>query len=134
MNTIIKKCEEQGIRPTPHRQIIASLIEASDDHPDAETLYKRAKDVDPSISLATIYRTLSLLEEKKIISKLEIGDGRARYEFVSKHHDHLVDVDTGDIFEFYDEELENLKKYIAEKMGFTLEGHRLELFGRKIKK
>ena len=128
---ILKKCQAAGLRMTSQRMVIAQLIEDADDHPDVETIYRRASEVDSSISLATIYRTVAVLEEAGVIEKLDIGDGRARYEASGEHHEHLVDVDTGDIYEFHHAELEALKEKIANDMGFELVGHRLELYGRK---
>lgn len=131
MKEILEKCQKAGLRMTSQRMVIAQLIEQSDDHPDADMLYRRAIEIDSSISLATIYRTVAILEQAGVIEKLDIGDGRARYEAAGEHHEHLVDVDTGEIYEFHDAELEQLKERIAEKMGFELVGHRLELYGRK---
>ena len=131
MMEILQKCQQAGLRMTSQRLVIAQLIHEADDHPDVDTIYRRANEIDSSISLATIYRTVAILEQAGVIEKLEIGDGRARYEAAGEHHDHLVDVDSGEIHEFHDAELEQLKERIAEKMGFSLVGHRLELFGRK---
>jgi Fur family ferric uptake transcriptional regulator len=130
---VIDKCLEAGVRMTNQRRIIIELIDESDDHPDVETIYRRAIAVDKTISLATIYRTVGVLEQAGVIEKLEVGDGKARYELAGEHHEHLVDVDSGEIHEFQHEELEALKEQIARDMGFELVGHRLELFGRKIK-
>lgn len=118
---------------THQRRIIIELIDEADDHPDVETIYRRAIAIDRTISLATIYRTVGVLEEVGVIEKLEVGDGKARYEMAGDHHEHLVDVDSGEIHEFQHEELERLKETIARDMGFELVGHRLELFGRKIR-
>jgi len=130
---VIDKCLEAGVRMTNQRRIIIELIDEADDHPDVETIYRRAIAVDKTISLATIYRTVGVLEQAGVVEKLEVGDGKARYELAGEHHEHLVDVDTGEIHEFQHEELEALKEQIARDMGFELVGHRLELFGRKIK-
>jgi len=130
---VIDKCLEAGVRMTNQRRIIIELIDEADDHPDVETIYRRAIAVDKTISLATIYRTVGVLEQVGVIEKLEVGDGKARYELAGEHHEHLVDVDSGEIHEFQHEELEALKEQIARDMGFELVGHRLELFGRKIK-
>ncbi|XDZ65824.1 Fur family transcriptional regulator [Alphaproteobacteria bacterium LSUCC0684] len=130
---VIDKCLEAGVRMTNQRRIIIELIDEADDHPDVETIYRRAIAVDKTISLATIYRTVGVLEQAGVIEKLEVGDGKARYELAGEHHEHLVDVDSGEIHEFQHEELEALKEQIARDMGFELVGHRLELFGRKIK-
>ena len=134
MTPVIDKCLEAGVRMTNQRRIIIELIDDSDDHPDVDTIYRRAIEIDNTISLATIYRTVGVLEQAGIIDKLDVGDGKARYELSGEHHEHLVDVDSGEIHEFQHEELEALKEKIAQDMGFELVGHRLELFGRKIKK
>ena len=134
MLPVIDRCLEAGVRMTNQRRIIIELIDDSDDHPDVDTIYRRAIEIDNTISLATIYRTVGVLEQAGIIDKLEVGDGKARYELSGEHHEHLVDVDSGEIHEFQHEELEALKEKIAHDMGFELVGHRLELFGRKIKK
>ena len=132
MAKVIDKCLEAGVRMTNQRRIIIELIDEADDHPDVDTIYRRAIEVDKTISLATIYRTVGVLEQAGIIDKLEVGDGKARYELSGEHHEHLVDVDSGEIHEFQHEELEALKEKIARDMGFELVGHRLELFGKKI--
>lgn len=134
MSAVIDKCLEAGVRMTSQRRIIIELIDDSDDHPDVDTIYRRAIEIDHTISLATIYRTVGVLEQAGIIDKLDVGDGKARYELSGEHHEHLVDIDSGEIHEFQHEELEALKEKIARDMGFELVGHRLELFGRKIKK
>ena len=133
MAKVIDKCLEAGVRMTHQRRIIIELIDEADDHPDVETIYRRAIAIDRTISLATIYRTVGVLEEVGVIEKLEVGDGKARYEMAGDPHQHLVDVDSGEIHEFQHEELERLKETIARDMGFELVGHRLELFGRKIR-
>ena len=134
MLPVIDRCLEAGVRMTNQRRIIIELIDDSDDHPDVDTIYRRAIEIDNTISLATIYRTVGVLEQAGIIDKLDVGDGKARYELSGEHHEHWVDVDSGEIHEFQHEELEALKEKIAHDMGFELVGHRLELFGRKIKK
>ena len=134
MLPVIDRCLEAGVRMTNQRRIIIELIDDSDDHPDVDTIYRRAIETDNTISLATIYRTVGVLEQAGIIDKLDVGDGKARYELSGEHHEHLVDIDSGEIHEFQHEELEALKEKIALDMGFELVGHRLELFGRKIKK
>ena len=133
MVRVIDKCLEAGVRMTNQRRIIIELIDESDDHPDVETIYRRAIAIDKTISLATIYRTVGVLEQAGVVEKLDVGDGKARYELAGEHHEHLVDVDTGEIHEFQHAELEALKEKIANDMGFELVGHRLKLFGRKIK-
>ena len=127
-----ERCVEIGLRMTGQRRVIAQVLQEADDHPDVDTIYRRAYEVDKTISLATIYRTVGVLEQAGIVDKLEVGDGKARYELSGEHHEHLVDVDSGEIHEFQHEELEALKEKIARDMGFELVGHRLELFGRKI--
>lgn len=131
-DSIIDRCEAQGLRLTGQRRIIASVLEAATDHPDVEELYARASAVDPRISLATVYRTVKLFEEAGILERREFGDGRARYEDADRdHHDHLIDVRSGEVIEFVDEEIEALQERIAEKLGYRLIGHRLELYGVK---
>ena len=132
-NALLKKCLNNGICMTNQRQIIIGVIENSEDHPDVDQLYRRAVEEDTTISIATVYRTVKLLEEASIIDRIEFGDGRARYEESGKHHEHLVDVETGEVIEFYHAELEALKEKIAHEMGYVLVDHRLELFGRRIK-
>ena len=132
-NTLLEKCLSQNIRMTSQRQVIVKVIEDSEDHPDVDLLYRRAVAVDDTISIATVYRTVKLLEEAGAIERLEFGDGRARYEESGEHHEHLVDIETGEVIEFYNEELEEMKRTIAEQMGYELVDHRLELFVRKKK-
>ncbi len=133
--TIIERCEARGLRMTGQRRVIARVLEESPDHPDAEVLYARACAVDPKISLATVYRTVRLFDEAGILDKLEFGDGRARYEDAERtHHDHLSDIETGQVIEFVDPDIEKLQEKIAAKLGFQLVGHRLELFGVPLKK
>jgi Fur family ferric uptake transcriptional regulator len=129
-DTIIERCEAKGLRLTGQRRTIATVLEEAQDHPDVEALYARASAVDPRISLATVYRTVKLFEEAGILEKLEFGDGRARYEDAEReHHDHLIDIQSGEVIEFVDEEIEKLQEKIAEKLGYELRGHRLELYG-----
>lgn len=133
--SIIKRCEELGLRMTGQRRVIALVLEDSDDHPDVEELFRRASSEDPGISLATVYRTVKLFEETGILEKHEFGDGRARYETADRdHHDHLIDVNSGEVIEFVDREIEALQEKIAEKLGYKLMGHRLELYGVPIKR
>ena len=123
-------CADKGLRITEQRRIIARVLGEADDHPDVETLHERAAAVDPRISIATVYRTVRLFEEAGILERHEFGDGRSRYEAASDdHHDHLIDVETGQVIEFVDEELELLQKRIAEKLGFRLVDHRMDLYG-----
>lgn len=131
---IEKKCAERGLRMTDQRKVIAKVLSEATDHPDAEELYARASEIDSNISLATIYRTVRLFTEAGIIETHDFRDGRARYETADDdHHDHLIDVTSGDVIEFVDEEIEELQKRIAAKLGYELVDHRLELYGRKIK-
>jgi len=129
---LLEKCLSQGIRMTSQRQVIVGVIGDAEDHPDVDELYRRAVGEDSTISIATVYRTVKLLEEAGVIDRLEFGDGRARYEESGQHHEHLVDVETGEVIEFYHAELEALKEQIAREMGYELVDHRLELFGRKL--
>ncbi|MGH1353485.1 MAG: Fur family transcriptional regulator [Thalassovita sp.] len=134
-DTITSRCEAIGLRMTGQRRIIAAVLEESDDHPDVEELYARASARDSGISLATVYRTVKLFEEAGILEKLEFGDGRARYEDAEReHHDHLIDMTTGQVIEFCDPEIEALQEKIAQKLGYTLKGHKLELYGVPVKK
>ena len=127
--TLLDKCLERNIRMTAQRQIIIKVIEGSDDHPDVDQLYLRSVAEDNTISIATVYRTVKLLEEAGVIEKLEFGDGRARYEEAREHHEHLVDIDSGEVIEFTHPELEALKEKIAADLGYDLVNHRLELYG-----
>lgn len=123
-------CQERGLRITDQRRVIARVISDADDHPDVEELYRRASAIDPKISIATVYRTVRLFEEAGILDRHDFGDGRARYEAAPEaHHDHLIDVETGKVIEFVDPELEALQKVIAEKLGYRLVDHRMELYG-----
>ena len=132
--TIIERCEAKGLRMTGPRRTIAAVLQASDDHPDVEELYARASAVDAQISIATVYRTGKLFEEAGILDKLEFGDGRARYEDAERdHHDHLIDMNSGEVIEFVDPEIEELQERIAARLGYTLKGHKLELYGVPIK-
>ena len=133
--TIIDRCEAKGLRMTDQRRTIAAVLEISDDHPDVEELYSRASGRDPKISIATVYRTVKLFEEAGIIDKLEFGDGRARYEDAERdHHDHLIDMHSGEVIEFVDPDIEKLQEKIAAKLGYKLKGHKLELYGVPIRK
>ncbi|MEM9344408.1 MAG: Fur family transcriptional regulator [Pseudomonadota bacterium] len=129
-DTIIERCEAKGLRLTEQRRVIAQVLEDASDHPDVEELYARASAVDPKISLATVYRTVKLFEEAGILEKHEFGDGRARYEDAEReHHDHLIDIQSGEVIEFVDPDIEALQERIADKLGYELRGHRLELYG-----
>lgn len=133
-NAILQQCEAKGLRMTDQRRTIAQVLEAADDHPDVEELYNRAVVADSNISLATVYRTVKLLEESGILEKHEFGDGRARYETADReHHDHLIDMNSGEVIEFVDPDIEALQEKIAAKLGYKLMGHRLELYGIPIK-
>ncbi|MCP1169624.1 MULTISPECIES: Fur family transcriptional regulator [Limimaricola] len=133
--TILSRCEQNGLRLTEQRRVIAQVLEAADDHPDVEELHARAAAEDARISLATVYRTVKLFEEAGILEKHEFGDGRARYETTDReHHDHLIDMHSGQVIEFVDEEIEALQERIAERLGYRLIGHRLELYGVPTKK
>ncbi|MEZ5694844.1 MAG: Fur family transcriptional regulator [Sphingomonadaceae bacterium] len=126
-------CAERGLRITEQRRVIARVLSESDDHPDVEQLHRRAARIDSGISIATVYRTVRLFEEAGILDRHDFGDGRARYEASPEaHHDHMIDVETGKVIEFVDPELEALQKQIAEKLGFRLVDHRMELFGVRI--
>lgn len=128
--SIVARCEAQGLRMTGQRRVIAQVLEESEDHPDVEDLYARASAMDAAISIATVYRTVKLFEEAGILERLEFGDGRARYEDAERdHHDHLIDLQTGEVIEFVDPEIEALQERIAAKLGYDLRGHRLELYG-----
>ena len=123
-------CADKGLRITEQRKTIARVLGEAEDHPDVETLHARAAAVDPKISIATVYRTVRLFEEAGILERHEFGDGRSRYEAASEeHHDHLIDVESGAVIEFVDEELEMLQRRIAEKLGYRLVDHRMELYG-----
>lgn len=123
-------CAEKGLRITEQRRVIARVLSEAEDHPDVEKLHERASAIDAGISIATVYRTVRLFEEAGILERHDFGDGRARYEAAPEsHHDHLIDVETGNVIEFVDPELEQLQRQIAEKLGFRLVDHRMELYG-----
>ena len=135
MSDLIARGVAKGLRMTEQRRVVARVIAEAFDHPDVEELYARAAKVDPRISLATVYRAVKLFEESGLLDKLEFGDGRARYEDAERdHHDHLIDVNTGQVIEFVDPEIEALQDRIAARLGYRLIGHRLELLGVPIKK
>lgn len=126
-------CAQRGLRITEQRRVIARVLSDSTDHPDVEKLHERAAAIDPGISIATVYRTVRLFEEAGILDRHDFGDGRARYEAAPEaHHDHMIDVETGNVIEFVDPELEALQRQIAERLGFRLVDHRMELYGVKI--
>ena len=133
--SIEQKCIDKGVKLTDQRKIIAKVMSESEDHPDVDELYKRVSKIDSKISIATVYRTVKLFEEAGIVSKHDFKGNKARYEEApQEHHDHLIDVNTGEITEFVNEEIELLQKKVAEKLGYKLVDHRLELYGSKIKK
>ena len=130
MDRIEKLCVEKGMRMTEQRRVVARVLSMAKDHPDVEELYRRAHQVDPHISIATVYRTVRLFEEAGIIERHDFRDGRSRYEEApDQHHDHLIDMRSGKVIEFMDEEIEALQNAIARRLGFKLVDHRLELYG-----
>ena len=132
---IMQRCAQNGLRMTDQRRTVAQVLEESQDHPDVEELYARALKLDPRISIATVYRSVKLFEESGILEKLEFGDGRARYEDAERdHHDHLIDLNSGKVIEFLDPEIEALQEKIAQRLGYRLKGHKLELYGVPISK
>ena len=127
---IEQMCMDRGMKMTGQRRVIARVLSEAHDHPDVEELYRRSVDMDPKISIATVYRTVRLFEEAGLLERRDFGDGRARYEEHSTaHHDHLIDMQSGKVFEFNDPEVEALQLRIAEKLGYKLVGHRMELYG-----
>ena len=129
------KCIKKGLRLTDQRKIIAQVMSESEDHPDVDELHKRVNKLDAKISIATVYRTVKLFEEAGIFAKHEFKGTKARYEQTTReHHDHLIDINTGEIIEFVNQDIEKLQKEVAEKLGYKLVDHRLELYGSKIKK
>ena len=135
MNKIEEKCISKGVRLTDQRKVIAEAMSASTDHPDVDELHKRVNKVDKKISIATVYITVKLFEESGIVEKHDFKGGKARYEeSPDEHHDHLIDINSGEIIEFVDKEIENLQNKVAEKLGYKLVDHKLELYGSKIKK
>lgn len=128
-----KLCIEKGLKMTEQRRVIARVLASSPDHPDVDQLYQRASRLDPKISIATVYRTVKLFEEAGILARHDFGDGRARYEERGEeHHDHMIDVKSGDVIEFVDPEIERLQAEVARRLGYRLVGHRMELFGVKL--
>lgn len=129
ISRIEQLCLDKGLKMTEQRRIIARVLSDSADHPDVEQVYRRATDIDPRISIATVYRTVRLFEEANILARHDFGDGRARYEEMpSDHHDHLIDLQSGRVVEFHNEQIEKLQQFIAEELGYELVGHRLELY------
>ena len=133
MNRIEKACLDKGLRMTEQRRVIARVVAEAYDHPDAEELYRRSVAVDPKISIATVYRTVKLFEDAGILERHDFRDGRSRYEEISDHHDHLIDVSTGKVIEFMNEDIEKLQARIAQELGYELVDHRLELYCRPLK-
>ncbi len=134
MQSLEAICQEKGLKMTEQRRIVVRVLSDASGHPDVEEVYAMASKIDSKISIATVYRTVRILEESGLIQKHTFGDGRARYETVSDdHHDHLIDIDTKEVIEFFDADIESLKSKIAERYGYTLIDHRLELYGRKKK-
>ena len=134
-NDIENKCIKKGVRLTDQRKLVATVMSSSDDHPDVDELHKRVAKLDSKISIATVYRTVKLFEEAGIVAKHDFKGNKARYEQATQeHHDHLIDINTGEITEFVNEDIEKLQKQVAEKLGYKLVDHRLELYGSKIKK
>ena len=128
-------CADKGLRITEQRRVIARVLSDSDDHPDVEQLHERASKIDSGISIATVYRTVRLFEEAGVLDRHDFGDGRSRYEPAPEsHHDHLIDVESGKVVEFVDPELEALQKQIAEKLGYRLVDHRMELYGVRLER
>ncbi len=132
---IEKLCAEKGLKMTAQRRIIARVLSEATDHPDVEELYRRASALDSAISIATVYRTVRLFEEANILERHDFRDGRSRYEeHTERHHDHLIDVETGEVIEFQNEEIERLQREVAKKLGYDLVDHRLELYGTSTKR
>jgi len=130
MDRLEKLCIEKGMRMTEQRRVIARVLSSADDHPDVEEIHKRAAELDPHISIATVYRTMRLFEEAGVVERHDFQDGRARYEEAGEiHHDHLIDLRSGKVIEFVNEEIERLQRRIAEEHGYRLVDHRLELYG-----
>lgn len=130
LSRIEELCLAKGMKMTGQRRIIARVLSEATDHPDVEEVYRRAAEIDPHISIATVYRTVRLFEEASILERHDFGDGRSRYEEVgAEHHDHLIDIQTNRVIEFRSPEIEALQRQIAERYGYRLVGHRLELFG-----
>ena len=135
MSSIEQKCKDKGVRLTDQRKVIAEVMSNSKDHPDVDELHKRVSEIDKKISIATVYRTVKLFEESGILEKHEFKGGKARYEQSPyEHHDHLIDINSGEIVEFVDKEIEKLQNEVAKKLGYKLVDHKLELYGSKIKK
>lgn len=133
--TLEEACAAKGLRMTGQRRVIARVLDSATDHPDVEELYRRASAVDSKISISTVYRTVKLFEDSGVIARHDFGEGRGRYETIPEvHHDHLIDLRTGEVIEFRDEEIERLQQKIAERLGFRLVDHRLELYGVPVRR
>ena len=133
VNRIEKACLDKGLRMTEQRRVIARVVAEAYDHPDAEELYRRSVAVDPKMSIATVYRTVKLFEDAGILERHDFRDGRSRYEEISDHHDHLIDVTSGKVIEFMNEDIEKLQARVAQELGYELVDHRLELYARPLK-
>lgn len=133
LSTLEQLCQQRGLKMTDQRRIIARVISEASDHPDVETVYRRATAIDPRISIATVYRSLKLFEDANVLIRHDFGEGRARYEESGEHHEHLIDIESGEVIEFHNAEIEALKERIARDLGYDLVDHRLELYGRKIR-
>ena len=134
-SAIENKCADKGVKLTDQRRLIAKVMSESEDHPDVDELHKRVNNIDSKISIATVYRTVKLFEETGIVAKHDFKGTKARYEeATSEHHDHLIDINTGEITEFVDKDIEELQEKVAAKLGYKLIDHRLELYGSKLKK
>ncbi|WP_342241481.1 Fur family transcriptional regulator [Inquilinus sp. OTU3971] len=131
--TLEERCVSAGLKMTDQRRVILQVLTESLDHPSVETVYHRAREIDPSISIATVYRTLHLLDELNLVQRHDFNENYSRFEVNLEHHHHLIDLETGEVIEFKDQELEALKEKIAKRLGFELVDHRLELYGRKKK-
>ena len=135
MNNIEEKCKIKGVRLTDQRKVVAEVMSNSNDHPDVDELHKRVNKIDKKISIATVYRTVKLFDESGIVEKHDFKGGKARYEeSPEEHHDHLIDINSGEIIEFVDKDIEILQNKVAEKLGYKLVDHKLELYGSKKKK
>lgn len=134
MTELEQRCAQAGLKMTGPRKIILKVLEEATDHPSVETVYERAKAIDPSISIATVYRTLNMLDEMDIVTRREFNESFSRYDTNMEHHHHLIDLESGKVIEFQNQKLEELKEQIAAELGYDLIDHRLELYGRKKKK
>jgi len=133
MNDLEQRCVDAGLKMTGQRRVILQVLTQSEDHPNVETVFSRAREFDSSVSIATVYRTLHLLDEMNLVQRHDFNENYSRFEANLDHHHHLIDLETGEVTEFQDEELEELKERIADRLGFELVDHRLELYGRKKK-